>query len=66
MPATEVALLAGQITVEHVRLLVDAKQLSPEAFTADEDRLVSAAARRYGWPSSRRPSPTGSTSTSPT
>ena len=45
MPATEVALLAGQITVEHVRLLVDAKQLSPEAFTADEDRLVGAAAR---------------------
>ena len=45
MPATEAALLAGQITVEHVRTLVDAKQLSPEAFTADEDRLVVPATR---------------------
>jgi hypothetical protein len=43
MPATETALLAGEITTDHVRLLVDAKQLSPEAFALDEDRLVRAA-----------------------
>jgi len=45
MPATEAALMAGRITVEHVRLLIDARRLSPGAFTAEEERLVNAAAR---------------------
>ncbi len=45
MPATEAALLAGHVTLEHVRLLVDARQLSPDAFADDEERLVRAADR---------------------
>jgi len=43
MPATEAALMAGEITTDHVRLLVDAKQLAPEAFAEREDKLVRLA-----------------------
>jgi hypothetical protein len=43
MPATEAAFLAGAISVEHVRALVDAKSLSPETFAEDEPRLVHLA-----------------------
>jgi hypothetical protein len=43
MPATETALLAGEITTDHVRLLVDAKQLAPEVFAEHEPKLVRLA-----------------------
>jgi hypothetical protein len=43
MPLTEVALMSGAISVDHVRLLVDAKQLSPVAFADSEQRLVELA-----------------------
>jgi hypothetical protein len=45
MPATEAALMGAALSVDHARVLVDAKQCSPEAFAADETRLVAAAAR---------------------
>jgi len=44
MPATETALMRGEITTDHVRLLVDAKQLSPDAFADHEAKLVGLAA----------------------
>lgn len=48
MPLTEAALLAGRITLEHVRRIADALAAAPEAFAEDEARLVRAAAeQRY-------------------
>ena len=43
MPRVEEAMLAGLITIDHVRLLGAAQSAAPEAFAADEDRLVHAA-----------------------
>lgn len=44
LPATAEAFAAGAITVDHVRLLAYAHGRSPEAFAADEARLVDRAA----------------------
>jgi hypothetical protein len=44
MPSTEAALLAGDITADHARLLAKAQATAPEAFAADgEERLLEAA-----------------------
>jgi hypothetical protein len=45
MPAVETAMLAGRITVDHVRLLAAAHRADAEAFAADEARLIDAAER---------------------
>jgi hypothetical protein len=43
-PRTDAALAAGEITVEHVRLLAAAERINPEAFVVDgEERLLEAA-----------------------
>ncbi len=48
MPLTEAALMAGQITLDHVRRIADALAAAPAAFAEDEDRLVRVAAeQRY-------------------
>jgi hypothetical protein len=48
MPRTEAALLAGRITLDHVRRIADAQAAAPEAFAEDEERLVRVAAeQRY-------------------
>jgi hypothetical protein len=51
LPATHAAFLAGELTVEHVRLLARARKANPEAFAVDEARLVRLAGemlfRRY-------------------
>lgn len=44
LPATAEAFAAGRISVDHVRLLAHAHGTAPEAFEADEARLVEAAA----------------------
>ena len=44
LPAAADALAAGRITVDHVRLLAHAHRAAPEAFAADEERLVELAA----------------------
>jgi hypothetical protein len=43
MPLTEAALLGGRITLDHVRRIADALAAAPDAFAADEDRLVKVA-----------------------
>lgn len=43
LPATAEAFAAGQITVDHVRLLAHAHSKAPDAFAADEARLVEQA-----------------------
>ena len=43
LPSTELAFLAGRLTVDHVRLLARARRANPEAFSADETRLVGLA-----------------------
>ncbi|MDP1807638.1 MAG: DUF222 domain-containing protein, partial [Acidimicrobiales bacterium] len=43
LPATAEAFAAGRLTVEHVRLLAHAQSKAPEAFAADEARLVTLA-----------------------
>lgn len=43
MPVTEAALLAGQITIDHVRLLAAAQKANPDDFADDETRLVGLA-----------------------
>jgi hypothetical protein len=45
MPGVEAAMLAGRITVDHVRLLAAAQRADAEAFAADEARLIDAAQR---------------------
>lgn len=44
MPRVEAALLAGELTTDHVRLLGEVMKLAPEAFAAEEERLVGLAA----------------------
>ena len=43
LPSTQLAFLAGRLTVDHVRLLARARRANPEAFSADETRLVGLA-----------------------
>ena len=43
LPATAEAFAAGQLTVDHVRLLAHAHRTAPEAFASDEGRLVELA-----------------------
>ncbi len=43
MPTVEAAVLAGQLTFEHVAALAAAQSVAPEAFAVDEARLVAAA-----------------------
>ncbi len=45
MPGVEAAFVAGQLSVEHVRLLAHAHRADPEGFADDEHRLVEAAGR---------------------
>jgi hypothetical protein len=51
LPGTHAAFLAGDLTIEHVRLLARAQTANPEAFAADEAKLVRLAGemlfRRY-------------------
>jgi hypothetical protein len=44
LPVVAEAFAAGRLTVEHVRLMAHAHGKAPEAFTADEERLVELAA----------------------
>ncbi len=41
LPGVEAAMLAGRITVDHVRLLAAAHRADAEAFAQDEARLIS-------------------------
>lgn len=45
MPLTEAAMLAGDLTSDHVRLLVDAKHVASAAFAEQEEKLVELATR---------------------
>lgn len=45
LPGTEVAFLAGRLTIDHVRLLAKARRANPEAFSVDEAKLVGLAER---------------------
>ena len=65
LPVAAEAFAAGLLTVEHVRLLAHAHSKAPDAFAADEPRLVELAAPSCS-PSSRRSSATGSITTIPT
>ncbi|MGH9085229.1 MAG: hypothetical protein ACRDYW_07220, partial [Acidimicrobiales bacterium] len=43
LPAAERALLDGRITIDHIRLLAAAQRTDPDAYAADEQRLVELA-----------------------
>lgn len=45
MPATEAAVMAGRLTIDHVRLLAAAHRADAASFLADEERLVATAER---------------------
>ncbi|MGK2948050.1 MAG: DUF222 domain-containing protein [Acidimicrobiales bacterium] len=45
MPATEAAMAAGHLTVDHVRLLARAQRADADAFAMDEERLAAKAQR---------------------
>ena len=64
-PVASEAFAGGQLTVDHVRLLAHAQHKAPDAFVADEPRLVESPVPICSL-SSRRSSGTGSTGTIPT
>ena len=47
MPRAEAAMLAGRITVDHVRRLADAHAVNPAEYGDDEERLVQIAAEQH-------------------
>ena len=44
MPRVEAATLTGELTTDHARLLAEVQKLVPDAFAAEEERLVRLAA----------------------